>query len=102
MAAASPEATAVPAGYGPVEGRRDKLGRHAHRTRLYLTALVMIAALIYLVALIVANTTRVHVSWVFGSGRTSLVWLVVIPAILGWIVGVMTSMLYRRRTRRRV
>jgi uncharacterized integral membrane protein len=57
-------------------------------------------ALIYLIALIIANTNHVRVSWVFGKGSTSLIWLIVIPAILGWLVGLATSVLFRRRTRR--
>jgi uncharacterized integral membrane protein len=83
------------------EPRRERIGRHAHRTRLYLLSALGLAALVYLIALIVANTRHVKVSWVFGSGSTSLVWLVVVPAILGWLLGVATSTWFRRRTRRR-
>lgn len=57
------------------------------------------AALIVIVALIVSNTRQVTVSWVFGHSRTSVVWLVVIPAIVGWIGGIATAFLFRRRTR---
>jgi uncharacterized integral membrane protein len=51
------------------------------------------------VALIAANTRHVKVSWVFGSTRISLVWLVLATAILSWLLGIVTSMLFRRRTR---
>jgi hypothetical protein len=41
------------------------------------------------------------VSWVFGTSRVSLVWLVVFAAILGWVLGLLVSALFRWRTRRR-
>ena len=82
------------------EARRQRVGRHAHRTVLYAWVILLAVALIFLVALIVANTRHVKVSWVFGDGSTSLIWLIVIPAILGWLAGMATSVLLRRRTRR--
>lgn len=101
MAGASPEASTVPPGYGPVESRRDRVGRMARRTRMYLSAIIGSLALIYLVALVIANTDHVKVSWVFGSSRASLIWLIVIPAICGWLIGIATAVLFHRRTRRR-
>jgi uncharacterized integral membrane protein len=97
-----PQSTpAPPTPTAPVgEPRRQRIGRHAHRTVLYSWAVLLAVALIYLIALIIANTRHVKVSWVFGSGTTSLIWLIVIPAILGWLVGMATAELFRRRTRR--
>jgi uncharacterized integral membrane protein len=56
--------------------------------------------LVVLVALIIANTRRVEVSWVLGSTRQSLVWIILVAAIAGWLSGIVTSVLFRRRTRR--
>jgi uncharacterized integral membrane protein len=84
----------------PDESRRDRLSRHGRRARLYTWAALLAAMLIVLVALIVANTRQVKVSWVIGDSHTSLVWLVIVPALLGWVAGVATSVLFRRRTRR--
>ena len=53
-----------------------------------------------LVALVIANTREVEVSWVFGSTRQSLVWIILAAAIVGWLTGIVTSVLFRRRTRR--
>jgi uncharacterized integral membrane protein len=91
-----------PRGPAPLseESRLDRTRRHAHRTKLYLSSALAVAALVYLIALIVANTDHVKASWVFGSGKTSLVWLIVFPALLGWLLGIVTAFLYRRRTRR--
>lgn len=96
-AAAEPEPQAAPA--VPLESRAERLRRHGRRVRLYTWAALLVAALIVIVALIVSNTRQVKVSWVFGHSHTTLVWLVVIPAIVGWIGGIATAFLFRRRTR---
>ncbi|MGI8420908.1 MAG: lipopolysaccharide assembly protein LapA domain-containing protein [Gaiellaceae bacterium] len=82
------------------EPRRERLRRGTRRTRLYVWAFLLVALLIVLVALIVANTRRVQVSWVFGSTHQSLVWIILVAAIVGWLTGIVTSVLFRRRTRR--
>jgi uncharacterized integral membrane protein len=82
------------------ESRRERLGRHGRRTKLYTWAFVLVAALIILVALIAANTRKVKVDWVIGSTRASLVWIVLAAAVLGWLLGIATSVVFRRRTRR--
>jgi hypothetical protein len=43
----------------------------------------------------------VKVSWVLGSTRQSLVWIILVTAILGWLLGIATSVILRYRTRRR-
>jgi uncharacterized integral membrane protein len=82
------------------EPRGDTLRRHARRTWLYTWAGALVALLVILVALVVANTRTVEVSWVFGSTRQSLVWIILFAAILGWLLGIVTSVIFRFRTRR--
>jgi len=82
------------------ESRRDRLARHGRRTKLYTWAIALVVLLIILVALIVANTRKVKVDWVVGSTRASLVWIVLAAAVLGWLLGIVTSVMFRRRTRR--
>jgi len=53
------------------------------------------------IALAVANTRSVKVSWVFGSTNQSLVWIILATAILGWLLGIVTATIFRHRTRRR-
>jgi uncharacterized integral membrane protein len=84
----------------PDETRGQKLSRHGHRAFLYLWTLAIVAALIILIALIAANTRRVQVSYVFGDAKTSLIWIIVISALAGWLAGIATAILYRFRTRR--
>ena len=68
--------------------------------RLYSWALLLAAFFVVLVALIVANTRRVKISWVVGSTRTSLIWIIIVAALLGWLSGLVTSLLFNRRRRR--
>jgi uncharacterized integral membrane protein len=83
------------------EPRGDSLRRHARRTWLYTWAGSLVVLLVILIALTVANTRTVEVSWVFGSTRQSLVWIILFAAILGWLAGIATSVIFRFRTRRR-
>jgi uncharacterized integral membrane protein len=85
----------------PVEPRGERLRRHSHRTGLYASAFGTVAVLVVLVALILANTGRVRVSWIVGSGRASIVWMILSSAVLGWLLGIITSVSFSRRTRRR-
>jgi uncharacterized integral membrane protein len=83
------------------EPRRDSLRRHGRRTWLYTWVSALVALLVILIALIGANTRTVKVSWVLGSTRQSLVWIILVTAILGWLLGIATSVILRFRTRRR-
>jgi uncharacterized integral membrane protein len=85
----------------PVETRGERFRRKAHRTSLYLYAFFTAALLVCLVALAVANTHQVEFSWVVGSSTVSLVWIVIFTAILGWLLGIVTSAVFRWRTRAR-
>jgi len=82
------------------EPRGERLRRGTRRTGLYTWAVLLVALLVVLVALVIANTREVEVSWVLGSTRQSLVWIILAAAIVGWLAGIVTSVLFRRRTRR--
>jgi len=84
-----------------VEPEPDDKARHRRRAKLYAWALLLAAFFVVLVALIVANTRRVKTSWVVGSTRQSLIWIIIVAALLGWLAGLVTSLLFHRRTRRR-
>jgi uncharacterized integral membrane protein len=83
------------------ESRRDRLRRHGRRTWFYTWVGALVALLVVLIALVVANTRTVKVSWVLGSTRQSLVWIILVTAILGWLLGIVTNVIFRFRTRRR-
>jgi uncharacterized integral membrane protein len=67
---------------------------------MYIHAVVAVALCVMILALLFANSGTVKVSWVVGSSRQSLVWIVLVTAILGWLLGIFTSVLFRHRTRR--
>jgi uncharacterized integral membrane protein len=85
----------------PVEPRLERLRRHGHRTRLYTWAFSFVALLVVLIALVIANTRQVKLSWVVGTSHASLVWIILASAVLGWLLGIVTSVAFRLRTRRR-
>jgi uncharacterized integral membrane protein len=88
---------APPAG----ETRRERARRHGKRARLYAWSALSIAALVVLIALVIANVRQVKIDWVFGSTHASLVWVVLASAVLGWLLGMATAVLFRFKTRSR-
>jgi uncharacterized integral membrane protein len=85
----------------PVESRASRLRRHGHRIRLYAWAFALVVLLVVVIALIVANTRQVKLSWVVGTTKASVVWIILASAVLGWLLGIVTSIVFRLRTRRR-
>jgi uncharacterized integral membrane protein len=81
------------------ETRRERSRRKAHRSRLHGYAIIAVVLVAFLIALAVANTAHVKVDWVFGSSHVSLVWLVLFAAILGWLLGLVSTAAFRWRTR---
>jgi uncharacterized integral membrane protein len=84
----------------PLESRGQRLARHGRRTRLYAWAVTFVAALVVLIVLIAANIRSVKLDWVVGSTHASLVWIILAATVLGWLLGITTSVLFRHRTRR--
>jgi uncharacterized integral membrane protein len=82
------------------ESSRERLARKGHRLRLQAYAVLTVAVLVYVVALGASNTRHVKVDWVFGHATVALVWLVVFAAILGWLMGIGITQLFRWRTRK--
>jgi len=81
------------------ESRFRRGVRYTHRTGLYVSLVIAIAAIVFLILLIARNTRQVKVDYVFGSTQARLIWLVIISAITGWVLGIVTAFLVRRRTR---
>jgi uncharacterized integral membrane protein len=60
-----------------------------------------VVVVVVVIALAVTNTHQVKLSWVVGEGNVSLVWIVLAVAVLGWLLGIASSVVFRLRTRRR-
>jgi uncharacterized integral membrane protein len=85
----------------PEEETRFRRGvRYGHRTGLYAAMVVAIGVLVFLVLLIARNTRQVKVDYVVDSTQARLIWLIMISAIAGWVLGIVSAFLIRRRTRR--
>jgi uncharacterized integral membrane protein len=81
------------------ETRFQRGRRYGHRGGLYAALVIGIAAIVFLILLIARNTREVKLDYVVDSTRTRLIWLVIISAIVGWVLGIITSFLIHRRTR---
>jgi uncharacterized integral membrane protein len=75
-------------------------GDDTFQPRLWLTIGGLLLVLAYMVAFVVANSDNVKVSFVFYSTRTSLIWLILLSAVVGLVGGILLSQLMRRRGRR--
>ena len=82
------------------ETRGARARRHGKRARLYAWAVLGVAVLVVLIALVAANVHSVKIDWVFGSTHASLVWIVLAAAVLGWLLGIATSVIFCFRTRK--
>jgi uncharacterized integral membrane protein len=81
------------------ESRLQRSLRYGHRGGLYFALAVAIAAVVFLVLLIARNTRQVKLDYVVDSTHARLIWLIIISAIIGWVLGIITAFLIRRRTR---
>jgi uncharacterized integral membrane protein len=83
----------------PVLPEETQPRRRAGPRRLLALA-IAIFAVVYFILLVVQNRREVRVDYVFGSGNHRLIWLIVVSGFLGWLLGLATSFLLRRRLRR--
>jgi uncharacterized integral membrane protein len=98
---ARPGDAAVQVDAPPQESPRARVVRKGRRVRLYATAIVFVALLVILVALAAVNDRSVKLDWVAGSTHASLVWVILVATLVGWLLGMIMSALFRFRTRER-
>jgi uncharacterized integral membrane protein len=84
----------------PRERFHRRAAHYGRQTGHYLWVALLVSAAVFVVILIAENTRSVKVGWVFGYSHISLVFLVLFATVLGWFLGVATSIVFRRRTRR--
>ena len=82
------------------ESRKQRALRYGHRARLYTGSFALVALLAVLVILITKNTGAVKLDWAVGSTHASLVWIILAAAVLGWLLGLATAVVFHHRTRR--
>jgi uncharacterized integral membrane protein len=87
---------------GPPTGKRDTEGmRDTRDTRDIVRLVVFGIALVLLIAFVIANSATVRVHFVFFQTRTSLIWVILISAVLGVLVDRLVIALGKRRKTRK-
>jgi uncharacterized integral membrane protein len=83
------------------ETRAERFRRNARQGALHAYAIGVVALIAILIALAASNTADVKVNWLVGSGRVSLVWLVLVTAVIAWVLGLLASVRFQWLTRAR-
>jgi uncharacterized integral membrane protein len=81
----------------PSEGSPDGSPGKRRDPREMARLVVAVVALVLLVAFVVANSHTVKVGFVFFHTRTSLIWVIVIAAVLGALVDRLVMLVRKRR-----
>ncbi len=81
------------------ETSAERFHRKALRGRLHGYAIATVALVAVLIALAASNTALVKVNWLIGSSHVSLVWLVLVTAIVGWLLGLLANARFNWLTR---
>ena len=65
--------------------------------RLYAILIALVLIVAWLIAFIVKNDDNVQLDFVLFDAHLSLIWLIILLLAIGFVGGVMSSQLYRRR-----
>ena len=76
-------------------------GRRTFQPALWARLIVIGLVGLYVLLFVVLNTRGVKVSFVVGSTRVSLIWVILLALVAGVVLGVLASQLYRHRQSRR-
>jgi uncharacterized integral membrane protein len=78
----------------------DDRERQFHRTwqpRLWISLALLVLIVAYLIAFVVGNDEEASVDFVFGTAKTSLIWVILLSLLAGLLGGVLLSQLHGRR-----
>jgi uncharacterized integral membrane protein len=97
--AATPDSSQLIEVASSSEPRSQRRGRRRRRVRLYIVSVALVALVAGLIVLGSANTRHVKLSWAVGSTDVSLAWVILAAFIGGWLLGFVTAIVLRYRTR---
>ena len=80
-------------------GERLEQGRRTFQPGLWLRLIGIGVVGLYVLLFVVLNTHRIKVSFVVGSTRVSLIWVILLSLAAGLFIGVLASQLHRHRSR---
>jgi uncharacterized integral membrane protein len=89
-----------PPGAAPAESETKRQGSEFEETwqpTLWSKLIVLVLLVGYGIALIVANSKKVEISFLLASVTVSLVWLILLCFVLGLVSGVLVSQMHRHR-----
>jgi uncharacterized integral membrane protein len=67
--------------------------------RLWIALIGLALVVVYVVAFVAKNDEEVDLDFIFFTSHVGLIWLLLLGFVLGLVVGVVLSQLYRRRRR---
>ena len=76
----------------------EEQARRERTPWVQITAIALVG--LYTLFFIVLNTHRAKVSFVFGTTRISVIWVILLSLAVGFVLGVLGTRLNRRRKRR--
>ena len=76
----------------------DEQAKRQRTPWVQLVAIGLVA--LYAILFVVLNTHRAKVSFVFGTTRISVIWVILLSLAVGFVLGVLGTRLNRRRKRR--
>ncbi len=95
-----PRATAASDRESNAPERSERVKRQGRSAALYGGAVLAVVLVGILIAWVVANRGRVEVDWLVGSTDAALALVIFVAAALGWLLGIATALLIRRRASR--
>lgn len=79
------------------EKQREREREETWQPKLWSKLIVLVLLVGYGVALVVANDSKVKISFLFASITVSLIWLILLCIVLGLVSGVLVSQMHRHR-----
>ena len=76
---------------------REREFERTWQPRLWVTLALLVLIVAYLIAFVVGNDEEARVDFVFGTAKTSLIWVILLSLLAGLLGGVLVSQLHRRR-----
>jgi uncharacterized integral membrane protein len=81
--------------------RPDNELDEAWQPQLWSKLILLLVVVGYGIALVVANSSKVKISFLFASINVSKIWLILLCLVLGLVSGVLISQVYRHRKNER-
>ena len=76
---------------------RERQFERTWQPRLWISLALLVLIVAYLIAFVVGNDEEARVDFVFGTAKTSLIWVILLSLLAGLLGGVLLSQLHRRR-----